>query len=76
MISLSQTETSGGLRVSIETIHPTGSQTILLVRSATRPYTLLQSGFVRARAGDAAWLSFDAAAFSFFDPTSRRRIGP
>jgi ABC-type sugar transport system ATPase subunit len=76
MIALSQTETSNALQVSIDTIQPTGSQTILHVRSATRPYTVLQSGFVRARAGDAAWLTFDPAAFSFFDPASRRRIGP
>ncbi len=76
MISLSQKEVAGAVPVTIETIQPTGSQTILHVRSATRPYTVLQSGFVRARAGEAAWLSFDPAAFSYFDRTSGRRIGP
>jgi len=76
MISLSETEAPGKVRVAIETIQPTGSQTILHVHGANRAYTVLQSGFVRARPGDAAWLSFDATAFSFFDPSSRKRIAP
>ena len=75
-IRVSRQEDVHGLRVEIESIQPTGSQTILHTRGPEHRYTLLQSGFYRMRPGEPLWLSFDAEAFNFFNPASGLRIGP
>ena len=75
-VAVSQREQRGWLEVAVDLVQPTGSQTILYAHAEHGRYTLLQPGFFRARPGDPLWLSFDPAAFSFFEPASGRRIGP
>ncbi|MBM3547999.1 MAG: ABC transporter ATP-binding protein [Alphaproteobacteria bacterium] len=73
-ISFSQSEKPGAIRVTIDSIQPTGSQTILHTSGPAGRYTVLQSGFVRAKPGDPAWIAFDPEAFNFFDPSTGRRL--
>jgi multiple sugar transport system ATP-binding protein len=75
-IAVSRTDRDGALQVQIDSIQPTGSQTILQTHGPVGRYTVLMSGFFQGQIGERIWLSFDPASFNFFDPASGQRIGP
>lgn len=55
------------LKVTLESVQPTGADTILQARSEKNSITLLQPGFIRMDVGDPLWVDFDAESLNFFD---------
>ncbi|MCY4439104.1 MAG: TOBE domain-containing protein, partial [Deltaproteobacteria bacterium] len=58
------------LKVTLESIQPKGSDTILQVRTGNHSITLLQPGFIRMDLGDPLWIDFETEALNFFDVES------
>ncbi len=58
------------LKVTLESVQPTGADTILQARSENTSITMLQPGFIRMDIGDPLWIDFDAESLNFFDVDS------
>lgn len=67
-ISVSDTEQSGGQEVLLETVQPTGANTILQVLAGNTAVTVLQPGFTTMPVGTRLWIEFEPNAINFFDP--------
>jgi ABC-type sugar transport system ATPase subunit len=73
-IHLSTEAREGWLKVALESIQPTGAQTILQVRSENTAMTLLQPGFIRMEIGEHIWVDVDHKAVNFFDPETEQNL--
>ena len=62
------------LKVTLESIQPTGADTILQARSEKNSITLLQPGFIRMDVGDPLWVDFEAESLNFFDVESEANL--
>ncbi len=58
------------LKVTLESVQPTGADTILQARSENTSITMLQPGFIRMDIGDPLWIDFEAESLNFFDVDS------
>ncbi len=58
------------LKVTLESVQPTGADTILQARSGNTSITMLQPGFIRMDIGDPLWIDFEAESLNFFDVDS------
>ena len=62
------------LKVTLESIQPKGSDTILQVRTENYSVTLLQPGFIRMDLGDPLWIDFETESMNFFDVESETNL--
>ena len=62
------------LKVTLESVQPTGADTILQARSENTSITMLQPGFIRMDIGDPLWIDFDAESLNFFDVDSEANL--
>ena len=62
------------LKVTLESIQPKGSDTILQARTENYSITLLQPGFIRMDLGDPLWIDFETEALNFFDVESETNL--
>jgi len=66
-VKVSTQAEEGWLEAVLDSVQPTGADTILSARSPLGDITLLQPGFVRMAVGDPVWVDFDRLALNFFD---------
>ena len=66
-IKVSTEAREGWLKVILESVQPTGADTILQTRYGKNSITLLQPGFIRMDVGDPLWVDFEAGSLNFFD---------
>ncbi len=69
-IKVSTEAKEGWLKVTLESVQPTGADTILQARSENTSITMLQPGFIRMDIGDPLWIDFEAESLNFFDVDS------
>lgn len=69
-IKVSTEAKEGWLKVTLESVQPTGADTILQARSENTSITMLQPGFIRMDVGDPLWIDFEAESLNFFDVDS------
>jgi ABC-type sugar transport system ATPase subunit len=62
------------LKVTLESVQPTGADTILQARSENTSITMLQPGFIRMDIGDPLWIDFEAESLNFFDVDSEANL--
>ncbi len=62
------------LKVTLESVQPTGADTILQARSEKNSITLLQPGFIRMDVGDPLWVDFESESLNFFDVNSEANL--
>jgi ABC-type sugar transport system ATPase subunit len=67
-IEVSNKEKEGWLRVTAESIQPTGAYTILQVKVGKTAITLMQPGFITMSIGEPLWIEIDTGSLNFFDP--------
>lgn len=75
-IQISETAQDGWLKVTLDSIQPTGASTIMQVKSEKSAMTLLQPGFIRMDVGDPLWIQLNTAGLNFFDPESTLNLIP
>ena len=66
-IQLSKTEKEGWLKVRIDAVQPTGSETVIKTSSDRLKLTVLQPGFFQMATDDPLWLRFERESLNFFD---------
>ncbi|MCZ6455358.1 MAG: ABC transporter ATP-binding protein [Alphaproteobacteria bacterium] len=69
-IKVSTSAKEDWLKVTLESVQPTGADTILQARSENTSITMLQPGFIRMDIGDPLWIDFEAESLNFFDVDS------
>ena len=62
------------LKVTLESVQPTGADTILQARSENTSITMLQPGFIRMDIGDPLWIDFESESLNFFDVDSEANL--
>ena len=62
------------LKVILESVQPTGADTILQARSENNSITLLQPGFIRMDVGDPLWVDIEAESLNFFGVESEANL--
>ncbi len=62
------------LEVTLESVQPKGSDTILQVRTENQSITLVQPGFIRMDLGETLWVDFEAESLNFFDVESENNL--
>ena len=73
-IQLSKTEKEGWLKVRIDAVQPTGSETVIKTSSDRLQLTVLQPGFFQMAMDDPLWLSFDGDSLNFFDSETGKNL--
>lgn len=69
-VQLSNSEKPGWLPVRVDSVLPTGSETILQMASEKAHITALQPGFFARDLDRPLWVCFDPETLNFFDPES------
>jgi multiple sugar transport system ATP-binding protein len=62
------------LKVNLDSVLPTGSETILQTHCGQTHITVVESGFFRMAVDRPLWLSLEAASMNFFDPDTGRNL--
>ena len=75
-VQLSKTERQGWLKVRLDSVLPTGSDTVLQASAENDRYTVLQPGFYEMPVDESLWLHFEPRALNFFDPETGRNLLP
>lgn len=73
-IRLSAEEAEGWLKVKVDSVLPTGSETILQTSCGDTHITVVDRGFVRMAVDAPLWLSLDPDSMNHFDPESGRNL--
>ena len=73
-IQLSKTEKEGWLKVRIDAVQPTGSETVIKTSSDRLKLTVLQPGFFQMATDDPLWLRFEAESLNFFDSETGKNL--
>jgi ABC-type sugar transport system ATPase subunit len=73
-VQISESEQSGWLPAHLDSVLPTGSETILQTRSEQARITALQPRFVAMAVDRPLWLRLDPQAMNFFDPETGRNL--
>ena len=73
-IEISNTEKEGWLKVRIDAVQPTGSETVIKTSSDQLHLTVLQPGFFQMNTDDPLWLSFGAESLNFFDSETGKNL--
>ena len=73
-IKISKSEKEGWLKVRVDAVQPTGSETVIKTSSERLHLTVLQPGFFQMDTGDPLWLSFDAESLNFFDTETGKNL--
>ena len=73
-VEVSEAEREGWLPVRIESVLPTGSETIIQTRHQNTAVTVVRPGFFTMPTGRLLWLRLDGASMSFFDPETGNRL--
>jgi len=66
-VKLSPSERAGWVPAQIETIQPTGSETIVQTRAGNLLLTAVKPGFARMEVDQPVWIHIDPATLGFFD---------
>ncbi len=69
-VLLSETEKEGWLQVKLESVLPTGSETILQTSAGKTNITLVDRGFFQMEVDRPLWLWFEPDSINFFDPVT------
>ena len=73
-IELSEDKHPEWVPALIETLQPTGSETIVQVRSGEQLLTAVKPGFARLELDRQVWIHVDPAALRFFDPETGKNL--
>lgn len=73
-IEVSNEAKDGWLRVTAESVQPTGAYTILQVHAGETAITLVQPGFITMGVGESLWIEIDADALNFFNPKTGNNL--
>ena len=73
-VLLSETEKEGWLKVTLDSVLPTGSETILQTSTGQTHITIVDRGFFQMEIDRPLWLSFEPAALNFFDPDTGKNM--
>jgi multiple sugar transport system ATP-binding protein len=73
-VRVSETEKEGWLKVTLDSVLPTGSETILQTSAGQTHITVVDRGFFQMEVDRPLWLSFEADSMNFFDPDSGRNL--
>ncbi len=75
-VRLSKSEKQGWLKTRLDSVLPTGADTVLQASSEHGNFTLLQPGFFEMSVDEFLWLSFESRSLNFFDAGSGRNLLP
>lgn len=73
-IKVSNEEREGWLKVTLDSVQPTGVNTFMQARSENASMTVLQPGFSQMSIGDAIWIEVDMDSLNFFDPETEQNL--
>ncbi len=73
-IQLSRSEKEGWLKVRLDSVLPTGPDTILQASSELAEFTMLQPGFFEMPVDEYLWLHFESDSLNFFDAETGRNL--
>jgi multiple sugar transport system ATP-binding protein len=73
-VQVSEQEQPGWLPVHLDSVLPTGSETILQTLSEQTRVTILRPRFVTMAVGQPLWLRLETDAMNFFDPDTGRNL--
>lgn len=73
-LMISETPRDGWIKVTLESVQPTGASTILQANSDQSAMTMLQPGFIRMEVDDALWVQLDMEKVNFFDPDTELNL--
>ncbi|MBL6945736.1 MAG: ABC transporter ATP-binding protein [Rhodospirillales bacterium] len=73
-VRLSTDQKDDWLKVNLDSVLPTGSETILQTSCGETHITVVESGFFRMAADRPLWLSLEATSMNFFDPDTGRNL--
>jgi ABC-type sugar transport system ATPase subunit len=73
-VEISETEQAGWLPARLDSVLPTGSETILQTSSEQARITVLRPRFVSMTVDQPLWLRLDPKAMNFFNPTTGRNL--
>ena len=73
-IQLSKTEKEGWLKVRIDAVQPTGSETVIRTSSDRLQLTVLQPGFFQMATDDSLWLRFEPESLNFFNSETGKNL--
>ena len=73
-IRMSESEKPGWLQVQLDSVLPTGSETILQTSTGHTHITVVRPGFFTMSVDRSLWLHFPSESLNFFDPQSGRNL--
>jgi multiple sugar transport system ATP-binding protein len=73
-VQISEQEQPGWLPVHLDSVLPTGSETILQTRSEQARITVLKPRFLTMATDQPLWLRLEPEAMNFFDPNTGRNL--
>ena len=73
-VRMSESEEPGWLQVRLDSVLPTGSETILQTSTEHTQITVVRPGFFRMTDDRPLWLRFEPETLNFFDPETGRNL--